>query len=279
MNINDIFEKAKSDQPIFILASGQRCGSTLIQRLLNSNPDILIWGEQHGYLNGFLREYRALLEWESDYSHHRKTFLQNGYDNFVPNMLPEDIDIRKAAIIHISALFGDSAITLGRSIWGFKEVRYDAQMALFLYRCFPKARFIFLTRNIIDCFISLKHWENSPGSWNRTWTEIFIEDWIRINASFLNVTNRIPQLMRIRYEDIVENPMEFIKKLSSFLSISPKSLDANVFKKKLHVESSDGINDARPTILPSDLNPEERELLSTSIIVDLSKAYGYSIKF
>ena len=279
MDSNNIFEKAFSDQPIFVLASGQRCGTTLIQRLLNSNPDILIWGEQHGYLNGFLREYRALLEWESEYSHHRKTFLQNGYDNFVPNMLPEDIDLRKAAIVHITALFGESASILGRSIWGFKEVRYDAQMALFLFRCFPKARFIFLTRNIIDCFISLKHWENSPGSWNRTWTEIFIEDWKRINASFLNVSNRIPQLMRVRYEDMVKNPKEFIEKLSSFLSISPDSLDANVFNRKLHVESSDGIIDLRPTILPSDLNSEERSLLSTSIIVDISKEYGYTIEF
>ena len=82
MGSNNFFEKDLSDQPLFVLSSGQRCGSTLIQRLLNSNHDILIWGEQHGYLNGFLREYRAFLEWESEYSHHRKTFLQNGYDNF-----------------------------------------------------------------------------------------------------------------------------------------------------------------------------------------------------
>ncbi|MEI6681640.1 MAG: sulfotransferase [Bacteroidota bacterium] len=272
----DIFP---TDKPIFILTSGQRCGSTLLQRLLNSNKDILIWGEQHGYLNGFLREYRDLLDYESEYSNHRKTFLQNGYDNFIPNMLPEDVDLKRAAITHIIALFGDPALKLGRTIWGFKEVRYDAQIALFLYRCFPNARFIHLTRNIIDCFISLKHWEESPGTWNRSWTEIFIEDWKRINSSFLNVTDRIPQLMRIRYEDMISNPKGTIDRLSSFLSITTESLDSKVFKRKLHVESSDGIKDLRSEISPADLNAEERNLLSTNIIIDISKEYGYKIEF
>ena len=281
LNLSDNMssEKNPTDRPIFIFASGQRCGSTLLQRLLNSNSDILIWGEQHGYLNGFLREYRGLLEWESEYSKHREVFIRDGYDNFVANMLPESHDLEKAAIDHIVAIFGMPAIKLGRTIWGFKEVRYDSQIALFLQRCFPTARFIHLTRNIINCFISLKHWENAAGPWNRSWTEMFIEDWKRINTSFLNMVDKIPHLLRIKYENMVANPKDFIGQLSHFLEISPDSVDYRVFNKKLHRGDLIGSVDSRPLILSSDLTAEERYLLSKESIIEISKEYGYRVEF
>ena len=267
-----------SERPIFVFASTQRCGSTLLQRLLNSCPDVLIWGEHTGYLNSFIREYQALLEWESRFSSQRKTFLLEGCDNFVPNMVPEDHELMGAAIAHIVALFAVPAAKLGRSIWGFKEVRYGAQVALFLQKCFPKARFIHLTRNIINCFISLKHWEDSPDPWNRKWTENSMEDWRRINASFLNVGDRIPNLLSVKYEDMVADPKGFVEELSQFLEIAPDSFDQGVFNRRIHNVGSAGTAE-RSKILPSDLNAEERALLSQPSIVEVAKEYGYKIEF
>jgi hypothetical protein len=268
-----------SEYPIFIFASGQRCGSTLLQRILNSCPEILIWGEQHGHLNGFLREYRALLQWEAKYSIHRKIFLREGYDNFVANMVPEDEDLKKAATSYILALFGTTATKYGKSIWGFKEVCYDAQVALFLQQCFPKARFIHLTRNIVDCFISLKHWENEGGTWNRRLTEMFIEDWKRVNASFQYLVDKIPQLLYVKYEDMVSDPKGFIETLSWFLGMEVEVFDSRVFIKRLHRTGLSKGVDLRPKILPSDLNAEERALLSSVDIVEIGRSYGYEIQF
>lgn len=279
LSAQDFAALARTERPIFILASGQRCGSTLLQRLLNSCPNIVIWGEQHGYLNGFLREYRTLLDWESEYRSHREIYFRDGYDNFVTNMLPEERFLKRATILHLVGLFALPATSIGKDFWGFKEVRYDAEVALFLQRCFPEARIIHLTRNVVDCFISLKHWENAPGPWNRSWTEIFLEDWKRINASFLCATHRIHNLLRIRYEDMIENPVLFVGQLAEFVGMPPEVFDVGVFNKKIHREGPDGSVDKRPKILRSDLCDEEMELLSQVSILDVAREYGYTVDF
>ncbi len=276
-----------SERPIFILASSQRCGSTLLQRLLNSCPDILIWGEQGGYLNDFLHGYQALLGWGSNYASHREVFFHEGYDHFVACMIPDDNALRNAAARYIIELFGSSAGKHGKAIWGFKEVRCDIQIAVFLQECFPYARFIHLTRNIVDCFISLKHWENdnsscqedSPHHWNRRLTEKSIDDWRRINASFLETTDRLKLLLSVRYEDMVADPDCFIAKLAAFLEIEAINFDARVFVKRLYEDNLPAGIDLRTKILPSELDAEERALLSRPDIIEIVSRYGYHIPF
>ena len=34
--------------PLLVLGAGQRCGSTLVQRLLCSHPDVMIWESTPG---------------------------------------------------------------------------------------------------------------------------------------------------------------------------------------------------------------------------------------
>jgi len=267
-----------SERPIFVFSSSQRCGSTLLQRLLNSCPDILIWGEHIGHLNSFVWEHKVLLEWESRFSAHRKTFLLEGYDHFVPNLVPEEYELWRAAATYVVALFGVPAAKLGRSIWGFKEVRYGAHVALFLQKCFPKARFIHVTRNVVDCFISLKRWEESPDSWNREWTENSVQDWVRINSSFLTAAGNIRNLLSVRFEDMVADPQELIEQLSQFLELAPESFDRGVFDRRIHDFGKAGTAE-RPKISPSDLNAEERALLSQPNVVETATEYGYKVEF
>lgn len=268
-----------SDRPIFVLACCHRTGSTLLQRLLNSCPGVLVWGEQGGYLNGFLGEFRALLDWESRFAGHRRTFLAEGYDNFVPNVVPEEEDLRAAAGAHVRALFGDPAARLGRPLWGFKEVRYGADVALFLQRCFPEARFIHLTRDIVDCFLSLKSWEESPDPWNREWTKRSLEDWQRINASFLEGREWIRRLLTVRYEDLVADPPAFVDELSRFLELPRDAFDPGVAGRILTYDGDGGTRTERLRSRRADLDEEERALLSTERIAEIARAYGYSITF
>lgn len=268
-----------SDAPIFILASGWRCGSTLLQRLLNSHTDILIWGEQRGYLNRFLQEFSSLLTWQTQHALERDVYLTKGYDTFTPNMLPARQQILDAAVAHLKALFGGPAYALDKSTWGFKEVRYDASIAMFLQDCFPQSRFIHLTRHITDCFISLKHWENQSTGWTREWTELHIAEWQRINASFLTMKSQTARLLQVKYEDMVADPHTFCTRLETFLHIAPDQFDRTVFAKRLHNFDVDGVLDRRPLIRPSDLDPTERMLLSKDSVVEIATAYGYEIKF
>lgn len=44
------------DRPVFVLASAWRSGSTLVQRVLSSGPELFVWGESHGALEAYYVE-------------------------------------------------------------------------------------------------------------------------------------------------------------------------------------------------------------------------------
>lgn len=268
----------RDQKPIFIFASGQRCGSTLIQRLLNSHKEILLWGEQNGLLNGFIKDYGKLLDWAQEYGNHRKTYLTTGYDNFTANMVPTKLEIHRAAKVFIETLFGRPAGKLGKSRWGFKEVRYDSSIAIILKQFYPKSAIIHLTRNVIDCFISLKHWENSAGPWTRTWTEIFIRDWQRINSSFLLSETQLEGFLSIKYEDLIVNKEDTLQKLCSYLGVVCEDLDLTIFHRRLHREGVEGTVE-RKIISRSSLSRSERDLLTRPPIPDISRSLGYDLDF
>ena len=272
-----------TNAPIFILASGQRCGSTLIQRLLNSHSNVLIWGEQLGHLNNFLPEYNRLRAWCDQYASHRDMYVTKGYDHFLANMMPSGEQLDDVVVAYLTTLFGISAAQLGKSIWGFKEVRYDANVAISLQNCFPHARFIHLTRHIVDCFISLKRWElDGTGSWNREWTIFALKHWVRISASFRVDNARFLHLLQVRYEDLVADPHTFLRTLAEFLGLAVADLDQNIFGRRLYDwdnGGSDDVVDTRPQIRPLDLDSEERALLLDEQTLEIAAAYGYQVTF
>src|SRR3954452_4776006 len=48
------------ERPVFLVGSG-RCGSTLLQRLLNSSPEFLVWGEHSGLLSHLAAAYATAM--------------------------------------------------------------------------------------------------------------------------------------------------------------------------------------------------------------------------
>lgn len=276
MNLLGLTPPLQQENPIFVFASGHRTGSTLLQRLLNSSANILIWGEQKGYLNQLLPIFRGLQQWGRTNAHYRQVFLNEGYDNFTANMLPEKFELKEAMILHLYGLFGVSATRLGRANWGFKEVRYGVNMALFLQDCFPRARFIHLTRDISACYLSMKRWEESSvEEWRHEWTLDSLNNWERINSGFLEQGSQLRNLMTVRFEDMTARQDDFVKKLADFLQEPISHFDKDVFKKKISTASK-GQNQPEKAAAVQ-LSEEERALLFSPERMRLMSAYGYPI--
>jgi hypothetical protein len=193
-------------------------------------------------------------------------------------MNPSEQEIKAAARSFLQALYEQPAATLGKSRWGFKEVRCGAPVASFLQGLFPQGRIVHLTRNVIDCFISLKQWELAHSSWTREWTEVALQDWERINASFLSANAMIPPHITIRYEDLTDKRVETVDKLCSFLEINSQDLDQCVFQKRLHYEGAEGQSE-RPGISRRSLTEVERQLLLRPPIPAINAALGYAMDF
>jgi Sulfotransferase family len=153
------------DRPVLLVGSG-RCGSTLLQSVLNTNPDFLIWGEH----NGFLRQIAAAYY---DAAHQRfpdQSGMNGGerikklrdsrrwpaWDN-----LCGAEEFREQFRGFIRSFFADPTGRAGR--WGFKEIRYgqtaDDRTLQLMFDCFSETRLVILVREPEGTIFSvLSHW-------------------------------------------------------------------------------------------------------------------------
>lgn len=273
--------------PIFIFASGQRCGSTLLQRFLCSHPDILIWGEHDGVLEKVFKQFDRLLKWEEMFGHQFQTYLNDGYDNFIPNMNPYREDIYNSLIHLAQNLWQAPAKKLDKSIWGFKEVLYGADMAFRLKQLFPNTKIIHLTRNIFDCFISLRHEETIPPEkqphvpieqvWTRARTLEFIETWIRVNRSLLETPGLDADwVFHCTYEQLTDHSTGIVETLINWLGLRITDFDFDVFKHKLYTDRHKG-EDPRPRVKRADLSQDEIALVTTQEILRISRQLNYDM--
>jgi len=228
----------------------------------------MIWGEQDGYLERWLNELDRLKVWAENKSPEYREFQRGGHNQFLPNISPPPPALTYAAKVHIEGLFQLPAWGLGRTIWGFKEVRYSAELAVALQVLFPNARFIHLTRDVRNVFLSLKRWELSDN-WLPEWTTEVLKRWVAINGSFDQKGRELRQLLKLKYEDMVADSEAFTRTLERFLNISPGSLDESVFNLKL-----DGTHSHAPQVPLS--RADEDTIRQVPGMVEVGYRYGYS---
>lgn len=265
-----------SGAPVLVLAAGQRCGSTLIQRLLSSHPDVLIWGEHAGQLRQLLAVAERLHGWTADLGEvGRLGYARSGHQSFMANMTPEAAAVDDAVRGFVEALFARSAAAMGRPVWGFKEVRYGLAEAAALRALFPGCRVVHIVRDPRDILRSLEVWER--GGWPRADTELAISDWARVGASFWRPDAELPSwVLRVRYEDLTADPESWRVRIAEHCGLAPELLDARVFDRRIHAVGLGGR--ARRTILDfAELPPSMRALLDGEEVRRVAAACGYSL--
>jgi hypothetical protein len=273
--------------PIFIFGSGQRCGSTLLQRLLCTHPDILIWGEHDGVLPGILAGFDRLREWHELFGHHYETYQSSGVvRNFIANMNPPAEYALEAQIQLLRNYWQKPALQLGKTIWGFKEVLYTAEVALKLRELFPTTKVIHITRHPFNCFTSLLHEERlKPGEtyvplkeiWTRARTIEALNMWVKVNHSFLETPGLDESwVYNVTYEQLVRQKAIVVDDLAEWLELNPDDFDMTVFDYKIYTDRHNE-EDERPVIEWSDLSAEEYTLLTADAVRAVAERLHYEM--
>jgi hypothetical protein len=146
--------------PVFVFTV-HRSGGTLLGRLLNCHPELVLWGEHGGILNK-LAEIDYLIERHSKVmTDSEKEWVPEYVDSadlrsqtFQPWTTSHDFSgFRAHARASIKAMFTNGLAPGQR--WGFKEIRYhNPRLASYLAGLVPASRFVLLRRAIPDAAVS-----------------------------------------------------------------------------------------------------------------------------
>ncbi|MEW9532194.1 sulfotransferase [Microbispora sp. NPDC049125] len=223
--------------PVLVLAAGQRCGSTLLQRLLTSHPGVLIWGEHGGQLGRILEAADSLLSWSRELGGDaRAEFSRNSHQSWMANLTPDRDVILRALRTFVDTLYVEPAVRLGRPVWGLKEVRYTLADARRLRSLYPGLAVILLIRDPHAVLRSLDEWERKTnGRWTRRLTEDAVVNWQRVAEDFLAPPEAGLPVLRLRYEDFVADPGGACEKIARHTGLDAGAFDPEVLATRVHV--------------------------------------------
>ena len=272
---SDAMAQTASAGPILVLASGQRCGSTLVQRLLSSHPEVLVWGENGGHLGDILRASRTLQEWDEGVAGRaRDVYEDGGHQSWMANLLPPPETVADAARAYLETLFAAPAAARGRPRWGLKEVRFGVAEAETIRELHPGTRVVHVTRDPRKVLVSLAAWEEQQNWWRRSFTERAVTRWKEVNESFLGEREESDWVSSWRLEDIVADSGHFADEVARFLGLDADALDRSVFDRPLHGYPGGKRGELRTF---DELAPDLRALLDAPDMRRLAAAYGYEL--
>jgi len=159
------------DSPIFVCSAGWRSGSTMLQRIIVDTGKVLMWGESGGALNHLRLAYEAYEQMLGSGTIKYKTgYGGNGKEQFnlyqgdsrrrcdlwIASMNPPIEQFQESFKSFFETIYLRNAEKLSYQRWGVKDVMADIDTARWIKNIFPKAKFIFLIRNPLDCMLSIK---------------------------------------------------------------------------------------------------------------------------
>ncbi len=218
-----------SCQPFFILGSG-RNGSTLLSMILNGHSKIFLPNEQFALHYAAIRyQLYNFLIWRDlvklvigEFADNNNNQAWNTNFNALYGKL-FDLPKREQSFQKIiDEIIKEVAKQNGEyfSVWGDKSPP-TTDFLQYVYRVYPKSKYIFLIRDGRDVassyadgehqlFGELSNIKNAAIKWHKS-----IQQW-----NWLNKQVSSSQLLEIRYEDLVNKPEGVIKIIFEFLGLS-----------------------------------------------------------
>lgn len=238
----------RTSRPVFVGSAINRSGTTAVQRLLNSDPSMIMFGEDDYFFRSASSCYQRatrLSGLTKEIEAQQEIFKIDPTGSWMAGPLPEYNDYVSAmsrGFYEFATVYRNSAVTNGYQRWGIKKPSQEAEAYLVAQRMFPGSVIIYLERDIVEVLASSKAYLDGKNydveRHCRYWLDQMIAWYPRRNASYVATLN---------YRALGRTG--WVEALGAFTDLS---LDAKVMKTKTN--SADGY------VAPEELSPEERKL-------------------
>jgi len=263
-------------EPIFVIAPSARNGITLIQRLLNSTGEIIVYGENAMFMdrlpllvNTAHNEHEKM---KGPFAASRRRFLTQGGEYWSSDLWPDSerfFLVLLEAFYKAAVLYQEHARSDGFPHWGIKNPLSTALMIDRLKVLIPRSRFIFVYRNLFDVARSAKarqfvKSEDDLAKLAQQWQTNVIGV---MDAAWDNVCV-------LRYEEMLVRPEEQIRRIERFTGLD--GIDRSVMTRKINTFEGALKNGCSPTgyIPPAALGRREAQVLCAQASVALGRT-GY----
>jgi hypothetical protein len=209
----------------------------LLQRVLCSHPEILVWGENRGFVDRLVEARRAVEGLQSLSREHVERFSRDGSMGWIAMMNPPIEALDDGLRRLLEAYFYEPSQKFGKRRWGFKEVRHGRATAELLQRLYPGARFVLLARHPEDCLASARAPSRGDSAADggilaeAGGAAGFLEHWARLAADFADEWPGVGRLL-LRYEYVVADPGQAIEEIARLLEVDPSGFDRRVFENR-----------------------------------------------
>ena len=230
--------------PIIILAPSPRAGTTLIQRLICSSENAIIYGDPVGQEIEFLVAYAETKKdtYSRSYSPainaSRASVIERSDRNFIASLMPESSRICDAFDTFpepwIRACVED-AQAAGRALWGWKVAGINPFAVSILPKWFPAARFITVSRDLEEVVRSAKadgHFHCEAG------LRQFCDAWLSGGSALKFLTaNHGERVLTLNYSDMITDQRGTVSMLEEFTSA--RHIKQDVFQRKINNHNPD----------------------------------------
>ena len=217
----EYYKKVKNKRHLFFYCVCGRSSSTALQRIVNSSNEAFIWGEQKYLIDDNLDLMQRTERLQEDpaivcsLGRIKESYKKDKHDQFYPNALG---NLKSSSLLFASAA-SNFLKPLNKKInrFGCKNItirRIDT--LIYLKKIFPKSQIIFLFRNPLEQWPSVKKlstWWNYGKDIN-----LFLEEYKRISGIYLEFAKRYKNYYFIENIDLYDEKK--IKALLKFVKIS-----------------------------------------------------------
>lgn len=252
-------------RPIIIAAPVRRSGTTLMQRLLCSAKDAVIYGEScandFNLLINILNTKKFLFASGDWRLAQWRDVLKGEVNEWIADLMP-DIDEYlihfEAGIKSLLTFYPDFADKCGRSIWGMKLPEWHGPQLLQLMQTLPESKLIYIVREISDCVRSAK----AIGMLGSLKDVEFFCNAYRQNRDFMENHWNSGRMLKIEFNALVSESLQ-LDYIQNFVGCS--RIDVSVLDHKIntYVDKERYADTGLGYLTPIDLTPQEVDLITS----------------
>jgi hypothetical protein len=220
--------------PIFVCGFSGRSGTTWIQRIIMSHPNIMMYGEPQGAFHVLFDAADRMFNvaHAGVVMNSRERYNEFKAGGFIPNLGPMFANrINKVRRAFMKAFYGQNTET-----WGVKTINLNPTQIIQLFRSFPEARFIFVTRDLDKLKPSFE--KVADRWWGSTW-----EDQVKHIDTMKHFTeNLLPVDMihwTLNHSNYSDQPEQMCIRLENLLDLGRETLSRDVAQLRLSFTDDD----------------------------------------